>query len=382
MRTTHHASVWAALFALGCSAPALAVNADGTSGNYAAAAVAAELSDSSRDADTGLGYQLSFGVPLPIKNGAVEVSFYDVGRDRPIDGKKDYQTSLLVNYVHDLGTYGWSDKGFALKPFVLAGLGGVQEDVLGEKHTHFGIDVGAGTLIGLPWYGLAVRTEARVLSQINDQSVPDQDYLIDYRLLLGLQVPLMLASFGSDTPATAPQPIEACSLAVVDPATGRSDCAADSDHDGVADGVDQCPASEPGAVVNAVGCPVVAEPAPAPTDPVVPVGEPQSVSFQLNSFDIDEPSKTKLDNVAALLASDPSLRVEIEGRTDNRGSEAYNIVLGAQRAEAVRQYLLAKGADSARLTTLSIGEFKPVASNATEEGRRANRSVQFRVIRR
>jgi outer membrane protein OmpA-like peptidoglycan-associated protein len=382
MRNTHQATAWAALIALSCSAPALAVNADGTSGNYAAAAVAAEISDSSRDADTGLGYQLSFGVPLPIKNGAVEVSFYDVGRDRGIDGKSDYQTSLLVAYVHDLGTYGWTDKGVALKPFVLAGLGGVQEDVLGEKHTHVGVDIGAGTLIGLPWYGLAVRTEARVLSQINDESVPDQDYLIDYRLLLGLQVPLMLATVGSEAPAAVPQPVEACQLSVVDPATGRSDCAADSDHDGVADGVDQCPASEPGALVNAVGCPAVAEPVPAPADPVVPIGEPQAVSFELNSFEIDEASKTKLDNVAALLASDPSLRVEIEGRTDNRGTEAYNIVLGAQRAEAVRQYLLAKGADAARLTTLSIGEFKPVASNDTEDGRRANRSVQFRVIRR
>lgn len=383
MHQLHKATLWGALIAASFAAPAFAVNAEGTEGSYAGASAVHEINDSARDSDNGLGYQLHFGVPLPFANSALEVSFYDVGRERALDGNKDYQTSLLLNYVYGLGTYGWTESGLALKPFVLAGLGGVQEDVLGEKHTHVGVDVGAGTLIGLPWYGLAIRTEARVLSQVNDESVPSEDFLLDYRLMLGLQVPLMMAATG--TAAEAPQPVEACELAVVDPASGRRDCAADSDHDGVADGVDQCPATEVGVTVDAVGCPAVVAPAPVPAEPAVvapPVGEAQAISFTDNSAIIDDESKLKLDGAASLLASDPSLRLEIEGRTDNRGSEAYNIVLGAQRAEAVRQYLLAKGADAARLTTISIGEFKPVASNATEEGRRANRSVQFRVIRR
>lgn len=383
MSQLHKASIWGALIASSfAAAPAFAVNAEGTDGSYASASAVYEINDSKRHADNGLGYQLNFGIPLPIQNGALEISFYDVGRDRGLDGKKDYQTSLLLNYVHGLGTYGWSEDGIALKPFVVGGLGGVQEDVLGEKHTHFGVDVGAGTLIGLPWYGLAIRTEARVLSQLNDESVPGEDFLIDYRLMLGLQVPLLMATTG--TKEAAPMPVEACDLAVVDPATGRRDCAMDSDHDGVGDGVDQCPATEAGATVDAVGCPVVVAPAPLPAEPVAaaaPVGEPQGVTFTDNSAIIDDESKAKLDGVAALLSSDPSLRVSIEGRTDNRGSEAYNIVLGAQRAEAVRQYLLGKGIEASRLTALSLGEFQPIASNRTKEGRQANRSVQFRVLK-
>lgn len=383
MSQLHKATIWGALIASSfTAAPAFAVNAEGTDGSYASASAVYEINDSKRHADNGLGYQLSFGIPLPIENGALEISFYDVGRDRGLDGKKDYQTSLLLNYVHGLGTYGWSEDGIALKPFLVGGVGGVQEDVLGEKHTHFGVDLGAGTLIGLPWHGLAIRTEARVLSQLNDESVPGEDFLIDYRLMLGLQVPLLMAATG--TKEAAPMPVEACDLAVVDPATGRRDCSADSDHDGVGDGVDQCPATEAGATVDAVGCPVVVAPAPLPAEPVAPaapIGEPQAVTFTDNSAIIDDESKTKLDGVAALLSSDPSLRVSIEGRTDNRGSEAYNIVLGAQRAEAVRQYLLGKGIDAGRLAALSLGEFQPVASNSTKEGRQANRSVQFRVLK-
>ena len=376
MRTLHHATLWSALVASAFAAPALAVNADGTEGSYAAASAVYEINDSKRDADNGLGYQISFGVPLPIANSALEVSFYDVGRERGLDGSKDYQTSLLMNYVYSLGTYGWSADGVALKPFVLGGLGSVQEDVLGEKHTHFGVDVGAGTLIGLPWYGLAVRTEARILSQVNDKSVPGEDFLIDYRLLLGLQVPLFMAAAAAEPEAA--KPVEACELAVVDPATGRRDCSADSDHDGVGDGVDQCPATPTGDTVDAVGCTVVVPPPPAP----VVIGKVESVNFTDDSSAIDDESKAKLDSVAALLASDTSLRVEIEGRTDNRGSEAYNLMLGSRRAEAVRQYLLGKGADPIRLTTISLGEFHPVASNKTEEGRHANRLVQFKVIKR
>ena len=97
MRTLHHATLWSALVASAFAAPALAVNADGTEGSYASASAVYEINDSKRDADNGLGYQINFGIPLPFANSALEVSFYDVGRDRGLDGSKDYQTSLLMN---------------------------------------------------------------------------------------------------------------------------------------------------------------------------------------------------------------------------------------------------------------------------------------------
>ena len=355
--------------------PAHAVNNEGTAGNYIVGQGVYEINDSKRNADNGVGGQLTFGVPLKFEHGAIEISYYDVGRDRALDGRRDYQTALLVNYVHDFGAFG------LFKPFVTGGLGGVQEDVLGDKHTHFGLNAGFGTLVSLPWYGLAVRAEANALAHDNSKrSAPaNKDLLVDYRLMLGLQVPLMWA--GAAIASDVPAPVEACELSIVDPATGRRDCAADSDHDGVSDGVDQCPGTEPGAAVNEVGCPIVA-PAPIePPPPPPPLNEPQAVYFATDVAIIDEASKTKLDEAAAYLAAESSARIEIEGHADNRGSEAYNIVLASQRAEAVRQYLLGKGVESSRLTTLSYGEFKPVASNRTDEGRSLNRSAQFRILK-
>ncbi len=354
--------------------PVLAVNNEDTSGYYLVGSGVYEISDSKRQADDGLGGQLTFGIPLQLEHGAIEISYYDVGRERALDGRNDYQTSLLVNYVHDFGAFG------LFKPFVTGGVAGVQEDVLGDKHTHFGLNAGFGTLVSLPWYGLAIRAEASALAQNNNKrSAPaNKELLADYRILLGLQVPLMWA--GAAIASDVPAPVESCELAVVDTVTGRRDCAADSDHDGVADGVDQCPGTEPGAAVNEVGCPVLAAPVSAPP-PLPTLNVPQPVYFGTDVAIIDGVSKAKLDEAAAYLSADPAARVQITGHADNRGSEAYNIVLASQRAEAVRQYLLGKQVSSDRLSTLSFGEFKPAASNKTEEGRSLNRTAQFTIYR-
>ncbi|MES2684786.1 MAG: OmpA family protein [Pseudomonadota bacterium] len=364
-------TLWSAIALATFAAPVLAVNNENTSGNYIVGSGVYEISDTKRDADNGLGGQLTFGVPLQITNGAIEISYYDVGRERSLDGRDDYQTALLVNYVHDFGAFG------LFKPFVTGGIGGVQEDVLGEKHTHLGLTAGFGTLVSLPWYGLAVRAEANALAHDNNKrSAPaNKDILADYRVMLGLQVPLMWA--GAAIASDAPAAVDACELSIVDPATGRRDCAADSDRDGVSDGVDQCPGTEPGAAVNEVGCPVVVA---APTPPPAALVAPQPVYFSTDVAIIDDASKTKLDEAAAYLQAQTGSRIEISGHADNRGSEAYNIVLASQRAEAVRQYLLAKGVESGRLSTISFGEFKPLASNKTEEGRSLNRTAQFRII--
>ena len=363
-------NIWSALVLAAFASPVLAVNNEGTSGNYVVGSGVYEISDSKRNADNGVGGQLTFGVPLQITGGAVEISYYDVGRDRALDGREDYQTALFVNYVQDFGAFS------VFKPFITAGIGGVQEDVLGQKHTHVGLNAGFGTLVSLPWYGLAVRAEANALAHNNEkESAPaNEDLLVDYRVMLGLQVPLMWA--GAAMASDAPAPVEACELSIVDSATGRRDCAVDSDRDGVSDGVDQCPGTEPGAAVNEVGCPVVAV---APMPPPAALVAPQPVYFATDVAIIDDGSKSKLDEAAAYLAANPGTRIEITGHADNRGSEAYNVVLSAQRAEAVRQYLLGKGVEAGRLSTLPMGEFKPLASNSSEEGRALNRTAQFRI---
>ena len=74
-------------------------------------------------------------------------------------------------------------------------------------------------------------------------------------------------------------------------------------------------------------------------------------------------------------------KVRVEGHTDNRGGKAKNQSLSAKRAAAVVQWLVKKGGiDKSRLTSVGIGMEKPIDDNATEEGRRVNRRVEFHIV--
>lgn len=86
-------------------------------------------------------------------------------------------------------------------------------------------------------------------------------------------------------------------------------------------------------------------------------------------------------DMARELMSD-AVYVEIIGHTDDVGDDAYNLQLSEQRAEAVRDYLVANGADASKIVTVGMGESMPIASNQTEEGRAENRRVEVLVLGR
>jgi len=71
--------------------------------------------------------------------------------------------------------------------------------------------------------------------------------------------------------------------------------------------------------------------------------------------------------------------VTIEGHTDSKGSESYNMRLSEERARAVADSLMARGVDARRLTTVGLGPSRPIASNNTEAGRQLNRRVTLMV---
>jgi OOP family OmpA-OmpF porin len=75
------------------------------------------------------------------------------------------------------------------------------------------------------------------------------------------------------------------------------------------------------------------------------------------------------------------VNVEIQGHTDNTGSDEYNQGLSQRRADAVKAYFVDKGIAEGRLSTMGYGESQPVASNDTVEGRFQNRRVQLKIIR-
>lgn len=105
------------------------------------------------------------------------------------------------------------------------------------------------------------------------------------------------------------------------------------------------------------------------------------VHFETNKAVIRPVSYPILNDVANLLRQNQTLlRVRIDGHTDSAGSDAFNLSLSLERAEAVRRYLEGKEIAPRRLTVKGWGERQPVASNVTAEGRARNRRVEFHVI--
>lgn len=106
----------------------------------------------------------------------------------------------------------------------------------------------------------------------------------------------------------------------------------------------------------------------------------KNLEFQIGSDIIESSSYDYLDKLYEVLVKKPQYKLHIAGHTDNTGSEEENLVIGQKRANAVKKYLLDKGIDLSRITTVSYGESKPIADNSTEEGRKINRRVEFIIV--
>ncbi|MCX7797844.1 MAG: OmpA family protein [Melioribacter sp.] len=103
------------------------------------------------------------------------------------------------------------------------------------------------------------------------------------------------------------------------------------------------------------------------------------VNFEFNSAKITPESYPILYDAAKTLLQNPNLNVEIQGYTDNIGSEAYNKKLSQKRAEAVKNYLISKGVSANRLKAVGYGEANPIGDNNTAEGRAMNRRIEFKI---
>lgn len=106
----------------------------------------------------------------------------------------------------------------------------------------------------------------------------------------------------------------------------------------------------------------------------------QNVFFETNSAELDKISFIELDKLSSLLSSNPNIKVEISGHTDNVGEKEYNLNLSKERAKSVYNYLVKKGINTDRLTYIGHGDTKPVADNNTEEGRAENRRTEYRIL--
>lgn len=158
---------------------------------------------------------------------------------------------------------------------------------------------------------------------------------------------------------------------------------ADSDGDGVIDLFDKCPNTPAGVKVDGAGCPL-----PKTENVKVYVTEEdrkvvreaiKNLEFDFGKSTIKAHSLPSLDRVAEILIN-KNFSLKLAGHTDNVGSTEANLKLSKDRAEAVKEYLVSKGANASRIEATGYGKSQPIATNKTAAGRQKNRRVEFTLF--
>jgi outer membrane protein OmpA-like peptidoglycan-associated protein len=108
----------------------------------------------------------------------------------------------------------------------------------------------------------------------------------------------------------------------------------------------------------------------------------ENIYFATDKYDLRPEAIQELDRIAEIMKANPTLNISIEGHTDSRASDAYNIKLGQNRADAAYDYLVSKGISDKRMVTVSYGESRPAVPNTSADNMQLNRRTIFRVLER
>ena len=258
-----------------------------------------------------------------------------------------YMSGVGLDFVYNFG----DRDGYT--PYLLAGFGGVYDDVVpdSEDTTSAFINVAAGiTTQEISRRGIRLRAEVRYF---RDYFMDDMN---DWQFGFGISIPLRCPP--TPVVAMAPPPEERGPVKVN---------LQDSDGDGVFDRDDRCPDTLPGAQVDSNGCVIANQTITL-----------ENIHFEFNSDTLTPAARDSLQRVVSALRNQPGIQVEVAGHTDSLGNDNYNLKLSRERASSVRSYLVAQGISGSRITAHGYGEQQPVASNATESGRAQNRRVELR----
>ncbi len=145
--------------------------------------------------------------------------------------------------------------------------------------------------------------------------------------------------------------------------TDEKNCLKDSDKDGVVDALDKCPNTPKGLEVNHFGCPIITT---------------LRFNFDFNKAKIKSIYIPQLEKIAKALKSNPKLKIEIDGYTDDIGSKTYNLKLSKKRAEAIKDILVKKyHINPKRIIVKGFGEAYPLVPNTTSTNRAINRRVEI-----
>lgn len=107
----------------------------------------------------------------------------------------------------------------------------------------------------------------------------------------------------------------------------------------------------------------------------------KNINFETGKAVLVDKSINELNKLANYLIKNPDLKVQINGHTDNIGTDSFNNTLSKNRAKSVKEYLVKKGIDENKISYKGYGSTKPIATNYTAEGREKNRRVEFKILK-
>lgn len=325
--------------------------------------------DKGRGADgTSVGYNAGVGHRLNT-NLWVEGQFFGDTIETGQFGTDNYQTGGGIDFHYAFG------QRSEFTPFLIVGGGGVYNDITGtanDELTPF-VNVGLGftkSIFGFD--NLRLRGEIRAV--YDDFQEGQTDFRAGLGLEMGLGTPpvkepeVIVREVPVEKIVIQEVPVERIVIKEVPaPVAEVVPASVDDDGDGVVNERDKCPNTLKGARVDGNGCVV---------EQTLTI---RDITFENNSARLTANAQRLMENVVSFLRSDPSARISISGHTDSVASDAYNLKLSRSRATEVRDYLVGYGIDASRLDAAGYGESRPVASNATAEGRELNRRVEFTI---
>lgn len=115
-------------------------------------------------------------------------------------------------------------------------------------------------------------------------------------------------------------------------------------------------------------------------EPLVDPSVGSRIEFELGSAMLTDKGGKVLDELLPTLAGVQSKKIEVVGHTDSAGARSLNLALSRARADTVKTYLVSKGIAAERISSMGLGPDQPLASNDTEDGRRRNRRIEFRLV--
>ncbi len=347
--------------------------------------------------DDGSGYDVSLGYDFP---GAfrLELNYADFDNDLEEVGGAQADDTLQSQLLMGNLWFDFNESG-TVQPYLGLGLGAARLSLEEADDTVMVAQAGLGLNFALTDHvkiNLGYRYfEGKDAEFSNSTTTYDTEYA-GQRVSLGLRYDFL---------AEPPPPPDSDGDGVLDdkdqcPNTPRGvavdplGCPLDSDGDGVPDYQDKCPGTLPGTKVSADGCPLDSDgdgvidakdqcPRTEPGRKVLENGCEsivlEGVNFETNRSTLTPHAIQVCRSVADTLQRARDLEVELQGHTDSVGAAEYNQRLSQARAEAVRSCLIQNGVAASRLTARGYGEYQPVASNSSAEGRAKNRRTEMKI---